>query len=56
MRAAVAAMQETCRQLYATRSAAGLQVALTSVKEIFALLDYEALEKDEQLYLLHNSS
>jgi phosphoenolpyruvate phosphomutase len=50
MRAAITAMRETCRAVMDASSVSGVEDRITSVKEIFELLDYERLNADEHRY------
>ncbi|MBP2323135.1 phosphoenolpyruvate phosphomutase [Kibdelosporangium banguiense] len=48
MRAAVAAVKRVCAALH--DGPAGIDSSISSLPEVFSLLDYDALERDEQLY------
>lgn len=50
MRAAFAAMRDVCQQIRADRSISGVESQVASLKEVFGLLDYQALDRDEAHY------
>jgi phosphoenolpyruvate phosphomutase len=51
MRAAMAVMRETCRQLRQHRSLAGVEPRVAALKEVWALMGYEELAAAEATYL-----
>jgi len=50
MRAAFAAMRETCREVKATGGVFGVESSIASLKEIFSLLQYHGLDTDSAKY------
>lgn len=50
MRAAYAAIRDTCRTVIAQQSVAGVEDRIASLKEIFSLYGYESLEQEERRY------
>ncbi|MCX4881504.1 MULTISPECIES: phosphoenolpyruvate mutase [unclassified Streptomyces] len=50
MRAAFSAMRDVCQQIRTDRGIFGVEERVAPLKEIFGLLDYESLEKDENRY------
>jgi phosphoenolpyruvate phosphomutase len=50
MRAAYAAIRDTCRTVLAQESVAGVEDRIASLKEIFSLYQYERLEQEEKTY------
>ena len=54
MRAAIAAMRETCRHIAKTRSLVGIEHRLPTVKDVFSMLNYEELYAAERRYLPQN--
>jgi phosphoenolpyruvate phosphomutase len=50
MRAAYAAIRDTCRTVLAEESVAGIEERIAPLKEIFALYEYQTLEKEQELY------
>lgn len=51
LRASIAAMQQTCRQIYAERSVKNIENRVASVQEIFRLQCADELEEAEKRYL-----
>ncbi|MCA9407988.1 MAG: phosphoenolpyruvate mutase [Candidatus Omnitrophica bacterium] len=51
LRASVAAMQETAKQIYREQSVKNVQQKIVSVKEVFRLQNTHELKKAEQVYL-----
>ncbi|MGC4804617.1 phosphoenolpyruvate mutase [Micromonospora sp. DT233] len=50
MRAAYAAIRDTCRTVLAEESVSGIEDRIAPLKEIFSLYQYEDLEREEQRY------
>lgn len=50
MRAAFSAMREVCQQIRADGGISAVEGQVATLKEIFGLLDYKALEHDEERY------
>lgn len=51
LRAAMAAMRETCRHLRENRSLAGVEPRVAALKDLFRLMDYDELAAAEATYL-----
>jgi phosphoenolpyruvate phosphomutase len=51
MRAAYAAIRDTCRTVLAQESVSGVEDRIAPLKEIFSLYEYEGLGQDEEKYL-----
>ncbi|WP_051731873.1 phosphoenolpyruvate mutase [Kitasatospora phosalacinea] len=50
MRASFAAMRDVCQQIRSNRGISAVEGQVASLKEVFGLLEYEALEADEAAY------
>lgn len=50
MRAAYAAIRDTCRTVLAQESVSGVEDGIASLKEIFSLYEYERLARDDERY------
>jgi phosphoenolpyruvate phosphomutase len=50
MRAAVAAMRDACRHILESGDAAALETRIASLDDVFALMGYDELAKDEERY------